>query len=85
MENDLATRRLLPFDQPTLLIIDLMMLLRMVCTDTAQCSSFGDLADQLQKPGIHQIWGTRTKRSRADARTIVSPKVFETITQHCSK
>ena len=47
MEKDLATRRLPPSDQPTLLIIDLMMLVRMVCTDTAQCSSFGDLADQL--------------------------------------
>ena len=34
-------------NEPTLAVIDLMMLLRMVCTDTSECQTFGALSDDL--------------------------------------
>jgi hypothetical protein len=53
LEKDLATAKLPASDEPTLAVIDLMMLLRMVCTDTAECRTFGELSDQL----LHSILG----------------------------
>ena len=50
LEGDLATADLPPpahADEPTLAVIDLMMLLRMVCTDTADCKTFGELSQSL--------------------------------------
>ena len=47
LERDLAIRQLPPSSEPTLGVVDLMMLLRMVCTDTMEFKTFGELADKL--------------------------------------
>ena len=47
LERDLAIRQLPPSSEPTLGVVDLMMLLRMVCTDTMEFKTFGELSDKL--------------------------------------
>ena len=47
LEKDRATVEPSASREPTLGVIDLMMLLRMGCTDTAKCTTFGQLSDQL--------------------------------------
>ena len=34
-------------DQVTLAVVDLIMILRIVCTDTSQCSTLGEISDVL--------------------------------------
>ena len=47
LENDLAIPQLPQIEGKTLLVIDFMMLLRIVLTDTCDCSTFGELSDKL--------------------------------------
>ena len=47
IEKDLSVPDLSVSNEPTLAVIDLMMLLRMVCTDTSECQTFGALSDDL--------------------------------------
>ena len=47
IEKDLSVPDLLVSNEPTLAVIDLMMLLRMVCTNTSECQTFGALSDDL--------------------------------------
>ena len=47
IEKDLSVPDLPVSNEPTLAVIDLMMLLRMVCTDTSECQTFGALSDGL--------------------------------------
>lgn len=47
LEKNLSVIELPASDEPTLVIIDLMMLLQMACTDIAKWKTFGELYDQL--------------------------------------
>ena len=47
IEKDLSVPDLPVSNEPTLAVIDLMMLLRMVCTDTLEYQTFGALSDDL--------------------------------------
>ena len=46
-DEHLSIQELPPFQGKTFLIIDFMMLLRMVCTETNDCQTFGQLSDNL--------------------------------------
>ena len=47
IEKDLSVPDLPGSNEPTLAVIDLMMLLRIVCPDTSECQTFGALSDDL--------------------------------------
>ena len=47
IEKDLSVPDLPVLNEPTLAVIDLMMLLRLVCIDTSECQTFGALSDDL--------------------------------------
>ena len=48
LEIELAVPRVPPTEElQTLFIVDLMLLLHMVCTDSSRCETFGDLSDRL--------------------------------------
>ena len=57
LEKDSALLQLFPSNEPTLAVVDLMMLLRMVCTETSACETFGELSDLL----LQVILGLRCK------------------------
>ena len=44
IEGQHAVKQLSHDEHPTLLVIDLMMLLRMICTDKSDCKTFGDIS-----------------------------------------
>jgi len=54
-EKDSALLQLPPSNEPTLAVVDLMILLRMVCTETSACETFGELSDLLHQVilGLH--------------------------------
>ena len=47
IEGSLSVEELDDIDGLSALIIDFMVLLRMVCTDTTKCKSFGELSDMI--------------------------------------
>ena len=47
LEKDSALLQLPPSNEPTLAVVDFMMLLRMVCTETSAFETFGELSDLL--------------------------------------
>ena len=47
LEKDTSMQDLPTSEQPTLAVVDMMVVLRMVCTDTSRISTFGDLSDYL--------------------------------------
>ena len=49
LERDLAVDELEETDETTLTVIDFMVLVRMICTETSKCITFGDLSDALLK------------------------------------
>jgi len=55
LEKDSALLQLPPSNEPTVAVVDLMILLRMVCTETSACETFGELSDLLHQfiLGLH--------------------------------
>ena len=49
LERDLAVDELEETDETTLTAIDFMVLVRIICTETSKCNTFGDLSDALFK------------------------------------
>ena len=49
LESDPAVDELEETDETTLTVIDFMVLVKMICTETSKCNSFGDLSDALLK------------------------------------
>ena len=49
LERDLAVDGLEETDETTLTVIHFMVLVRMLCTETSKCNTFGDLSDALLK------------------------------------
>ena len=49
LERDLAVDEREETDETTLTVIDFMVLVRMICTETSKCITFGDLSDTLLK------------------------------------
>ena len=49
LERDLAVDELEETDETTLTVIDFMVLVRMICTETSKCNTIGDLSDALLK------------------------------------
>ena len=49
LERDLDVDELEETDKTTLTVIDFMVLVRMICTETSKCNTFGDLSDALLK------------------------------------
>ena len=49
LERDLAVDELEETDETTLTVIDFMVLVRMICTETSKCNTFGDLSDAFLK------------------------------------
>ena len=49
LEKDLAVNELEETDETTLTVIDFMVLVRMIYTETSKCNIFGDLSDALLK------------------------------------
>ena len=49
LERDLAVNEREDTDEATLTVIDFMVLVRMICTETSKCNTFGDLSDALLK------------------------------------
>ena len=49
LERDLAVDELEETDETTLTVIDFMVLVRMICTETSKCNAFADLSDALLK------------------------------------
>ena len=47
MEKDFAVGELADTEEESLTIIDFMVILRMICTDTSKCQTFGDLSNAL--------------------------------------
>ena len=47
MEKDFAVEELTDIGEESLTIIDFMVILRMICTDTSKCQTFGDLSNAL--------------------------------------
>ena len=47
MEEDDTVNEILGTDRVCLTIVDFMVILRMTCTDTSKCKTFGDLSDAL--------------------------------------
>ena len=47
IEGQHAVKQLPENEHPTLLVIDLMMLLRMICTDKSDCKTFGDISSNV--------------------------------------
>ena len=47
MEKDFAVEELADIEEENLTIIDFMVILRMICTDTSKCQTFGDLSNAL--------------------------------------
>ena len=49
LERDLAVNELEETDETTLTVIDFMVLVRMICTETSKYNTYGDLSDPLLK------------------------------------
>ena len=49
LERDLAVDELEETDETELTVIDFMVLVRMICTETSKCNTVGDLSDALLK------------------------------------
>ena len=49
LEKDLTVNELEEPDETTLTVIDVMVLVRMIYTETSKCNTFGDLSDALLK------------------------------------
>ena len=49
LERDLAVDELEETDETTLTVIDFMVLVRLICTETSKCNTFGRLSDALLK------------------------------------
>ena len=49
LERDLAVDELEETDETTLTVIDFMVLVRMICSETSKCNTFCDLSDALLK------------------------------------
>ena len=49
LERDLAVDELEETDETTLTVIDFMVSVRMICTETSKCNTFDDLSDALLK------------------------------------
>ena len=54
MEKDLGLYQIPSLGEPTLFVIDFMMLLKMVCTDASDCETFGELSDRLLNLVLNQ-------------------------------
>ena len=49
LERDLTVDELEETDETTLTVIDFMVSVRMICTETSKCNTFGDQSDALLK------------------------------------
>ena len=49
IEGDFAIENLEDNEKSTLTVIDFMVLVRMICTETSKCKTFGELSDALLK------------------------------------
>ena len=47
MEKDFAVEEFADIEEESLTIIDFMVILRMICTDTLKCQTYGDLSNAL--------------------------------------